>query len=45
MGHLVWLASNPQTGPRLADHWEKSVVDDVFSSALRKQTGVSLKYM
>lgn len=37
----LWM----QAGPRLADQWERSVVDDIFSSALKKQTGVSLKYM
>jgi pyruvate dehydrogenase kinase 2/3/4 len=30
---------------RLADHFPKEVVDDIFAGALKKQTGVSLKYM
>ncbi|KAG1663066.1 hypothetical protein FOA52_011586 [Chlamydomonas sp. UWO 241] len=30
---------------RLADSYEGSVVDDVFAYALKKQTGVALKYM
>ena len=32
-------------GARLADHFQKELVDDIFASALKKQTGVSLKYM
>lgn len=32
-------------GVRLADHFQKELVDDIFASALKKQTGVSLKYM
>eukprot|EP00887_Chlorella_sp_A99_P002545 scaffold6.g2545.t1 len=32
-------------GVRLADHFHKELVDDIFASALKKQTGVSLKYM
>lgn len=34
-----------QAGVRLGDYYPKEVVDDIFASALRKQTGVSLKYM
>lgn len=34
-----------QIGVRLNDNWEKEVVDDIFANALKKQTGVSLKYM
>ena len=30
---------------RLAESFSKEVVDDIFSCALKKQTGVSLKYM
>ncbi|KAL4439458.1 hypothetical protein ABPG77_008787 [Micractinium sp. CCAP 211/92] len=30
---------------RLADTFSKSLVDDIFACALKKQTGVSLKYM
>lgn len=30
---------------RLADQWPREVVDDIFASALKRQTGVSLKYM
>ena len=30
---------------RLADHFSREVVDDIFACALKKQTGVSLKYM
>lgn len=29
----------------MADHFPKQLVDDIFASALKKQTGVSLKYM
>jgi pyruvate dehydrogenase kinase 2/3/4 len=32
-------------GARLADHWSRDVVDDIFAHALKKQTGVGLKYM
>jgi pyruvate dehydrogenase kinase 2/3/4 len=32
-------------GSRLIDVVPKDVVDDIFSHALKKQTGVSLKYM
>jgi pyruvate dehydrogenase kinase 2/3/4 len=34
-----------QSGVRLGDHYPKELVDDVFACALKKQTGVSLKYM
>lgn len=34
-----------QAGVRLGDHYPKEVVDDIFANALKKQTGVSLKYM
>eukprot|EP00195_Chlamydomonas_chlamydogama_P002954 CAMPEP_0202919884 /NCGR_PEP_ID=MMETSP1392-20130828/76563_1 /ASSEMBLY_ACC=CAM_ASM_000868 /TAXON_ID=225041 /ORGANISM="Chlamydomonas chlamydogama, Strain SAG 11-48b" /LENGTH=398 /DNA_ID=CAMNT_0049613345 /DNA_START=387 /DNA_END=1583 /DNA_ORIENTATION=- len=37
--------STVQKGSRLIDNWSKDVVDDIFSHALKKQTGVSLKYM
>jgi pyruvate dehydrogenase kinase 2/3/4 len=32
-------------GARLADSVSREVVDDIFAHALKKQTGVSLKYM
>lgn len=32
-------------GSRLVDHWARDVVDDIFAHALKKQTGVGLKYM
>lgn len=32
-------------GVRLIDHFSREVVDDIFACALKKQTGVSLKYM
>lgn len=32
-------------GSRLADNWAREVVDDIFGHALKKQTGVGLKYM
>lgn len=34
-----------QQGIRLADTQAREVVDDIFAHALKKQTGVSLKYM
>lgn len=42
---LRYAAAAKQAGVRLGDHYPKEVVDDVFASALKKQTGVSLKYM
>lgn len=30
---------------RLAESVDKAVVDDIFKCAIKKQTGVSLKYM
>lgn len=33
------------TGMRLADSVPREIVDDIFAHALKKQTGVSLKYM
>lgn len=38
-------AVNSKHGVRLIDCFSKDVVDDVFAHALKKQTGVSLKYM
>uniref|UniRef100_A0A7S0WY09 Protein-serine/threonine kinase n=1 Tax=Chlamydomonas leiostraca TaxID=1034604 RepID=A0A7S0WY09_9CHLO len=38
-------ASTVVKGSRLIDIMDKTVVDDVFGHALKKQTGVSLKYM
>ncbi|KAF5831855.1 mitochondrial branched-chain alpha-ketoacid dehydrogenase kinase-domain-containing protein [Dunaliella salina] len=38
-------ASTVAKGVRLMDVHEQSLVDDIFSHALKKQTGVSLKYM
>ena len=35
----------PHAGIRLADVCAREVVDDIFAHALKKQTGVSLKYM
>lgn len=35
----------PLQGVRLIDHFSREVVDDIFACALKKQTGVSLKYM
>lgn len=37
--------SRPSVGVRLIDSFNKELVDDIFSHALKKQTGVSLKYM
>eukprot|EP00798_Chlamydomonas_sp_ICE-L_P023752 gene23752-9309_t len=34
-----------QKGSRLIDHWERPVVEDIFAHAMKKQTGVGLKYM
>jgi len=42
---LRQAAAAKQAGVRLGDHYPKEVVDDIFASALKKQTGVSLKYM
>lgn len=39
------VVSKQATGVRLGESYPKEVVDDVFASALKKQTGVSLKYM
>lgn len=39
------LAVAKQPVPLLKDQLPQSVVDDIFSCALKKQTGVSLKYM
>lgn len=32
-------------GVRLGENYPKELVDDIFACALKKQTGVSLKYM
>lgn len=37
--------SGAAKGARLADCVPREVVDDIFAHALKKQTGVSLKYM
>jgi len=37
--------STVQQGSRLVDNWAREVVDDIFGHALKKQTGVALKYM
>ncbi|KAI7845283.1 hypothetical protein COHA_001126 [Chlorella ohadii] len=34
-----------QSSVRLVDHFPRELVDDIFAFALKKQTGVSLKYM
>jgi pyruvate dehydrogenase kinase 2/3/4 len=34
-----------QASVRLVDHFPRELVDDIFAFALKKQTGVSLKYM
>jgi hypothetical protein len=34
-----------KSGVRLGDSYPKELVDDIFAGALKKQTGVSLKYM
>ncbi|GFR44685.1 hypothetical protein Agub_g5982 [Astrephomene gubernaculifera] len=39
------VASRPNVSVRLIDSFNKEVVDDIFAHALKKQTGVSLKYM
>jgi hypothetical protein len=39
------LAPTAVKAVRLADSVPRAVVDDIFACALRKQTGVSLKYM
>jgi pyruvate dehydrogenase kinase 2/3/4 len=38
-------ASTVAQGHRLVDVLEREAVDDIFAHALKKQTGVSLKYM
>jgi hypothetical protein len=38
-------ASGAAHGTRLADSVPREIVDDIFAHALKKQTGVSLKYM
>lgn len=38
-------ATAAATGTRLADTVPREIVDDIFAHALKKQTGVSLKYM
>lgn len=38
-------AAVQSTGARLADSVPREIVDDIFAHALKKQTGVSLKYM
>lgn len=42
---LRQAAALKQAGVRLGDHYPKELVDDIFANALKKQTGVSLKYM
>ncbi|KAK9829227.1 hypothetical protein WJX72_004611 [[Myrmecia] bisecta] len=42
---LQRAASASRQSARLADSVPREVVDDIFSQALQKQTGVSLKYM
>eukprot|EP00798_Chlamydomonas_sp_ICE-L_P031808 gene31808-7007_t len=37
--------STVQKGSRLVDHWERPIVEDIFRHAMKKQTGVQLKYM
>lgn len=44
-GAVVRTASKLHEGVRLVDSVPRAVVDDIFSHALKKQTGVSLKYM
>lgn len=39
------VTNTAMAGVRLADTLPRAVVDDIFSHALKKQTGVSLKYM
>ncbi|KIZ00869.1 pyruvate dehydrogenase kinase [Monoraphidium neglectum] len=38
-------ASVAHSGTRLSDAVPREIVDDIFAHALKKQTGVSLKYM
>ncbi len=38
-------SSVQKQGQRLVDRWSADVANDVFSHALKKQTGISLKYM
>lgn len=38
-------AGKAVAGTRLADSVPRETVDDIFAHALKKQTGVSLKYM
>jgi len=38
-------ATAAHSGTRLADSIARELVDDIFAHALKKQTGVSLKYM
>ena len=42
---LRLAAAAKHAGVRLGDHYPKEIVDDIFANALKKQTGVSLKYM
>lgn len=39
------FAQAGQSSVRLVDHFPRELVDDIFAFALKKQTGVSLKYM
>ncbi len=42
---LAALLQAGQSSVRLVDHFPRELVDDIFAFALKKQTGVSLKYM
>ena len=42
---LRLAAAAKHAGVRLGDHYPKEVVENIFANALKKQTGVSLKYM
>ena len=41
----VASASPPSRSPALAEKFSKALVDDIYRSSFRNQTGVSLKYM
>lgn len=45
MSRACSSGSTVMRGSRLVDIMDKSVVDEIFSHAIKKQTGVSLKYM
>ncbi|KXZ46186.1 hypothetical protein GPECTOR_46g255 [Gonium pectorale] len=45
IARAAFVATRPNVSVRLIDSFNKETVDDIFAHALKKQTGVSLKYM